>query len=47
MNDNERFLWVMNDEGLYAMWQASKLAMRGFLRMHRVEIDNYIKQKLA
>ena len=47
MNDNERELWVMNDEGLYAMWQASKLAMRGFLRMHRVEIDSYIKQKLA
>ena len=47
MNDNERELWVRNDEGLYAMWQASKLAMRKFLRTHRTEIDNYIKQKLA
>ena len=47
MNDNERELWTNNDEGLYAMWQASKLSMRRFLRMHRVEIDNYIKQKLA
>ena len=56
MNDNERELWVRNDEGLYAMWQASRLAMRKFIRthrteidsyIHRTEIDNYIKQKLA
>ena len=44
MNDNERELWVHNDEGLYTMWQASRLAMREFLRMHRTMIDNYIKQ---
>ena len=44
MNDNERFLWVMNDEGLYAMWQASRLGMRRFIRLHRETIDNYIKQ---
>ena len=42
MNDNERELWVRNDEGLYAMWQASPLAMRKFIRTHRTEIDNYI-----
>jgi hypothetical protein len=47
MNDNERELWVRNDEGLYAMWQASPLAMRKFLRTHRAEIDNYIRQSLA
>ena len=47
MNDNERELWVHNDEGLYTMWQASRLAMREFLRMHRTMIDNYISQNLA
>ena len=31
MNNNERELWVRNDEGLYAMWQDSKLSMRVFL----------------
>ena len=44
MNDHERELWVRNDEGLYTMWQASRLAMRRFIRMHRTIIDNYIKQ---
>jgi hypothetical protein len=47
MNDNERELWVHNDEGLYAMWQASRLGMRRFIRMHRTIIDNYISQSLA
>ena len=44
MNDNARELWERNDEGLYTMWQASRLAMRKFIRMHRTMIDNYIKQ---
>ena len=47
MNDNERELWVRNDEGLYAMWQASRLAMHRFLRLHRTTIDNYIKQTIS
>ena len=47
MNDNERELWVRNDEGLYTMWQASRLGMRRFIRMHRTTIDNYIKQILS
>ena len=47
MNDHERELWVRNDEGLYTMWQASRLAMRRFIRMHRTIIDNYISQNLA
>ena len=47
MNDSERELWVMNDEGLYAMWQASRLGMRRFIRLHRTTIDNYIKQTIS
>ena len=47
MNDNDRELWVRNDEGLYAMSQASRLAMRIFLRLHRTAIDNYIKQTIS
>ena len=39
MNDNERELWVRNDEGLYAMWQASRLGMRRFIRIHNNNIQ--------
>jgi len=42
MNNNERELWVRNDEGLYAMWQDSKLSMRMFLTKNRTTIDNHI-----
>ena len=47
MNDHERESWVLNDEGLYTMWRASRLAMRRFIRMHRTAIDHYIKQTIS
>jgi hypothetical protein len=46
MNDRERELWVMNDEGLYTWWRSTKLSMRGFLRENRKELDSYINKTL-
>lgn len=49
MNDNEREMWVMNDEYLYRMWQSwmktNKGGKRGFIRCHRKLIDRYIEQR--
>lgn len=47
MNDSERESWVMNDMGLYTMWQDTKLSMRKFVREYRIEIDIYIKQIIS
>ncbi|MFA5759149.1 MAG: hypothetical protein WC942_07335 [Clostridia bacterium] len=42
MNDKEREMWVMNDEGLYSMWKRSKLSKRNFIKTNRVFIDKVI-----
>ena len=39
MNDDDRRLWVLNDEGLYRMWRASKMALRQWIRQNRDFID--------
>jgi len=41
-NDQERELWVLNDEGLYNWQRSSKMSMRKFIREHRKEIDDII-----
>ena len=46
LNDNERELWVRNDEFLYSMWRGSGMSMRKFLRANRAAIDNVIVQTL-
>ncbi|MEE9594267.1 MAG: hypothetical protein V3V92_02600 [Candidatus Hydrothermarchaeales archaeon] len=46
MNDQERELWLLNDEGFYQWWKDSKLSMTKFLRDHRTEIDEYINAAL-
>lgn len=46
MDESDRRLWVLNDEGLYNMWKASGLPMRRFLREQREEIDRFIKAAL-
>lgn len=43
MNDNEREQWIMNDEGLYRAWKASRLSMRNFIRKLRDDIDKAIE----
>ena len=47
INDRERELWVMNDEGLYRWYQSErrmKGGIRGFIRRHRAEIDAAIQR---
>jgi hypothetical protein len=46
MNDDERRLWVENDEGLYLWWQDSELPIREFIRQNRGEIDRVISSAL-
>lgn len=46
INDEERRLWVLNDEGLYNWWQSTRLPLRKFLRDNRVEIDAAIDRAL-
>lgn len=45
MNDDERRLWVANDEALYRWQQASNLGEAAFVRTHRAEIDALIAQR--
>jgi hypothetical protein len=47
MNDEERRLWVLNDEGLYLDWRRSRQSMKQFIREHRAEIDGYIAGQLG
>lgn len=42
MNDEERRLWVLNDEGLYLWHRRSGLSMREFIRQNRAELDEVI-----
>ena len=46
MNNTERELWVLNDEGLYWDYTHSRLSMRNFLKENREFIDKYIEKKL-
>jgi hypothetical protein len=42
INNEERRLWIENDEGLYNWKRSSKLSMREFIRQNRVAIDEVI-----
>ena len=42
INDEERRVWVLNDEGLYQMQLASKLPMKKFIKEYREKIDEVI-----
>lgn len=50
MNNRERELWVLNDEGLYNWFRVWKIrnrgGMRGFLREHREAIDDLIRRAI-
>lgn len=41
-NDKERRLWVLNDEGLYNMWQFSRRGLYVWIRENRTIIDSAI-----
>lgn len=42
MNNRERELWLLNDEGIYDWWRMSGLSKREFIRQNREELDRTI-----
>lgn len=42
MNDKERELWVLNDEGLYLWWKSSRGGLKAWVREHREELTRII-----
>lgn len=42
MNNQERELWIHNDEYLYKWWNDSNQSMSQFIKENREEIDKYI-----
>lgn len=46
MNDEERRLWVLNDEGLYNWYRRSGTGIYQFIRDNREELTTIINQKV-
>jgi hypothetical protein len=46
MNDEERRLWVLNDEGLYNWWRSTHQSIRAFIRENRAELTELIDRVL-
>ena len=42
MNNNDRYEFVINDEGFYLYQKRSGLSMTAFIKKHRTDIDNVI-----
>lgn len=47
MNDEERRIWVLNDEGLYCWWKQSRTPMKKWIKENRREIDGVINQVVS
>lgn len=47
LDDEERRMWILNDEGLYSWWNSSGMAMKKFIRAHREELDKAINRMLT
>lgn len=47
MNDSERRLWVLNDQGLYSWWRNTRQGITTFIRENRKEITEAINRRLA
>jgi hypothetical protein len=46
INDEERRLWVLNDEGLYRIWRLSRKPLKTFIRDNRAELTACIESYL-
>jgi len=46
MNNIERWMWVLNSEGLWQHWKQTGYSKRRFIRECRTEIDEYIDHAL-
>ena len=47
MNDNERRLWVLNDEELYKWWTSTRLSLARFIKLNRKQLTAIIKRLLG
>jgi aspartate/tyrosine/aromatic aminotransferase len=47
MDDKERQMWVMNDEGLYRWWKSERKGISDFIKEHRQELTDIINKKLG
>lgn len=47
MNDRDRELWVLNDEGLYLWWKSTRLPIRRLIRENRQELTDCINRALG
>ena len=47
LNDDERELWVLNDEELHNQFRSARQSMRNFIRENREEIDRYIRKEVT
>ena len=47
MNDRERELWVLNDEGLYRWWKQEGGSLRAFIKRYRKYLTDYINNRLG
>ena len=43
MNDQERTMWVQNEEDLYNWWRSTRQSITVFVRENRKEIDQAIR----
>ena len=47
MNDEERKMWVMNDEALYNWWKESNQKLASFVKDNRQTLTSIINKKLG
>ena len=43
MNDEERELWILNDEGLYNWYRSEHMGITSFIRKNRKELTDAIE----
>jgi hypothetical protein len=46
-NDSDREEWVNNDELLYRWWRLTPMSLSYFVKTHRREIDEHIREALG
>lgn len=42
LNDKERKMWVINDEGLYMWWKSERVGITTFIKANRKQLDECI-----
>ena len=47
LNDEDRRLWILNDEGLYNLQRTSGQSMKRWIRENRVFVDEVITNVLT